>query len=317
MIRFNGRMTKASSFLICLLCFSTMLLFATGAVAQEWMSPSREDAASHLIKKVAPVYPAFARVAGIEGVVSIQVGIYQDGRIHSVGIQSGPPALRKAATDAVMQYVYRPFQKNGRPINASTTVDVLFKLPTGVAPSQHYPVPELSRANFIWNAAIDSDPDVSAALQKWLVADLHKKEDCDRDCSQSSSADGTASDPENVLPAGTIIAEIKTTNPVVRLYVASLRKSECCGATGNCPMELVEENTGSFRRIAMTFGTGFYAPLRQGSTYPEIFIASHQSAGEMGVDGYSNVSGQWGQLYCGNITINDDQHEKNNVRVCK
>jgi outer membrane biosynthesis protein TonB len=63
------------------------LLFSGALKAQEWQEVSQETAASHLLRKVEPDYPAFAKAAGVEGVVRIRVGIYTDGRIHSVGVE--------------------------------------------------------------------------------------------------------------------------------------------------------------------------------------------------------------------------------------
>ena len=56
-----------------------------------------------------------------------------------------------------------------------------------------------------------------------------------------------------------------------------------------------------------------------GSPYPDIFTYSHMSAAEGTVAGYSNVAGQWGQVYCGEITLGGDNPpgEKDDIHVCQ
>jgi hypothetical protein len=76
-------MSKIASLLGFILLFSGPL-----KAHQKWQEVSQEIAASHLLRKAEPVYPAFAKAAGVEGVVRIAVGIYTDGRIHS----TSPPA---------------------------------------------------------------------------------------------------------------------------------------------------------------------------------------------------------------------------------
>jgi TonB family protein len=117
-----------------------VLLFVAlaAAGAQESVQIAPEEAATHLVKKVDPVYPAFAKAAGIDGLVSIQVGIYPDGRIHSVSVESGPRALVDAAVSAVTQYVYTPFTESGHTVNAQTTVEIPFILP---ADASRQPIP--------------------------------------------------------------------------------------------------------------------------------------------------------------------------------
>src|SRR5512142_3325071 len=58
--------------------FPTLFLALAGLAAlpsQEVPRVSAEAAASHLVRTGEPVYPAFARAAGLEGVVRFEVGI--------------------------------------------------------------------------------------------------------------------------------------------------------------------------------------------------------------------------------------------------
>lgn len=116
--------------------------------AQDAPRVSPEAAASHLVRTVEPLYPAFARAAGLEGVVRVEVGISTYGRIYSFRMVSGPPSLEQAAEDAMGQYVYRPFEENGRPVIVVTTVDVVFKLGEGARRTPAYTVQKVSLDDF-------------------------------------------------------------------------------------------------------------------------------------------------------------------------
>jgi len=304
--------------------FLTVLLSAP-LLAQEWIDVTSEEAASHLVKKVAPVYPSFAKAAGIEGVVRIRVGIYQDGRIHSIEFKGGPPSLYKAATDAVLQYIYKPFEKDGHPALAQSTVDVVFKLGDGNNVPHSWQVPSITLGSISWFEYSVSAADTSADVGKWLATELHKR--VGKDCldSGSSSATGALEDKTEELLKGTIIIEIPITKPASHLYLVSPRTSCMCGATGNCPIEIVEENASGVHNIVEEMGNrfplsgnGFYLNSHPGSPYPDIFITSHMSAFETDVAGYSNVGGEWGQLYCGEILRDRDNgsRENDNIRVC-
>ena len=85
-------------------------------------------AAANLIAKVAPVYPAEAKKAGIQGIVRLAIDIGTDGRVESLNAESGPDVLVQAAVEAVKQWTYRPVLLNGEPVEVTTTVDVNFTL---------------------------------------------------------------------------------------------------------------------------------------------------------------------------------------------
>ena len=110
------------------------------------------------------------------------------------------------------------------------------------------------------------------------------------------------------------VFEIPVPRPGTRLYVVSPRVDS--GVTGNCPKYLVEETGGNAHSVVETIGSGFYVYQRADSPYPDIFIASHASARKVGIAGYVKAGGEWGQLYCGEIVINDDESERDEVRIC-
>jgi TonB family protein len=78
---------------------------------------------------VPPEYPAEARAAHVQGTVSLLVSIGKDGSVTGVKEISGPPELSSAAVAAVKQWRYRPIISRGEPQEASTVVDISFKLP--------------------------------------------------------------------------------------------------------------------------------------------------------------------------------------------
>jgi len=79
-----------------------------------------------IMKKVAPIYPHEARVAHIWGTVVLQAVIGTDGHVYDLKVISGPEVLRQAAIDAVKQRKYRPYLLKYVPVEASTTIKVIF-----------------------------------------------------------------------------------------------------------------------------------------------------------------------------------------------
>jgi TonB family protein len=87
------------------------------------------EATKQLIDHVAPEYPAEAKSASVQGTVSLLVTIGKDGSVTDVREISGPPELVSAAVTAVKQWRYHPALSRGQPQEASTVVDIPFKLP--------------------------------------------------------------------------------------------------------------------------------------------------------------------------------------------
>jgi TonB family protein len=75
-----------------------------------------------------PAYPDFARRAGVQGVVRLQVRLSKDGRIEVQKILEGEPALADAAIAAVKQWRAKPEWVNGNPVDVISTVTFNFKL---------------------------------------------------------------------------------------------------------------------------------------------------------------------------------------------
>jgi hypothetical protein len=272
---------------------------------------SPDAAAGHLVRKVEPVYPAFARAAGLEGVVRFEVGISTYGHIYSVMKVSGPPSLEQAAEDAMGQYVYRPFEEDGRPVNVTTTVDVVFELGEGARKTPAYPVQKISMDNFTSAEAPDSIDALSPKLRLWLQS--HAKT-YGNGLSWLSVAEQAEAGKEWL--DSLTIHELPARKAAVRLYFVRPETREACGATGNCEIELVEENATGVHAIATASGWGVYPHFRAGSLYPGIFIPSHLSGREQFVAGYVNAAGFWGLLYCGSIQTDDEGKGTADIQVC-
>jgi TonB family protein len=302
--------------------FSVRLAAQQRADVTQWVDIAPVVAASHLLKKVAPIYPTFAKAAGIEGVVRVGIHIDPDGHVQLIPVLSGSPLLFEAAEKAVGQYVYKPFEKDGKAIGVETTVDVAFVIPNHQNIFHPQPPPELTLDSFRDSDGFMPTEHLSAKMRDWLSSYWLKMMD-DPGCADVASRPFPLTHPPKdsspkaivELLAESIALEIQTDNAASRVYV--VQPSCGCSPTGNCPIELVEDRAGQVHLIADAGGWGLYIYPRQGRPYPDIFVVSHMSATEADVAGYSNVEGQWGPLYCGKITIDDNGQEKSDVDVCR
>lgn len=82
----------------------------------------------HLVASVPPNYPEVARLAGIEGAVTLRVLIGEDGTVRDLRPVSGPPVLARAAMRAVELWRYAPALVDGHPVDVVTTVTFAFHL---------------------------------------------------------------------------------------------------------------------------------------------------------------------------------------------
>jgi TonB family protein len=84
-----------------------------------------------LLYQVAPVYPAMARTARVQGAVVLEAVIDKQGNVAELKVISGHPMLTQAALDAVKQWKYEPYRLNGEPVTVDTTITVNFQLSGG------------------------------------------------------------------------------------------------------------------------------------------------------------------------------------------
>ena len=86
------------------------------------------DMEKRLVYRIEPVYPPTARQARIEGAVIFSAVIGPDGSVTQLAVDKGHPLLVPAALDAVRQWKYQPIVSEGSPVEALTTVSVIFQL---------------------------------------------------------------------------------------------------------------------------------------------------------------------------------------------
>jgi protein TonB len=85
-------------------------------------------AGAHLIRRVEPVYPEPARQQFIQGEVTLEAVIGQDGSVEVLKLLSGDPELASSAADAVRQWRFRPYEQQGKAVPFSTRLSVNFRL---------------------------------------------------------------------------------------------------------------------------------------------------------------------------------------------
>lgn len=73
-------------------------------------------------------YPAIARAAHVEGTVTIEAIIDEQGNVVQAHVVDGPALLIGAALQAVTQWKYEPTTLNGQPVSVQMTVYVKYHL---------------------------------------------------------------------------------------------------------------------------------------------------------------------------------------------
>jgi TonB family protein len=91
-------------------------------------TPPPDSKLLEIIKKVKPEYPPAAAPEKLQGQVIVRIVVDQDGDVESTEVISGNPVLANAAVDAVKQWKFKPFIRNGQPVKAA------IKLPFDFAP---------------------------------------------------------------------------------------------------------------------------------------------------------------------------------------
>jgi TonB family protein len=85
--------------------------------------------AAKLITRVAPLYPASAKAAGIQGAVILQMVISKEGAPEDIKVISSPSDdLAQSALEAVRQWRYNSTLLNGAPVEVVTEVTVNYTL---------------------------------------------------------------------------------------------------------------------------------------------------------------------------------------------
>ncbi len=79
-------------------------------------------------RRVNPVYPRQARNMRMTGTVKVMVFVDENGKVARLGDTKGPSLLKRAARDAVRKWRFRPFERNGQPVQAKGFVSFNFNL---------------------------------------------------------------------------------------------------------------------------------------------------------------------------------------------
>lgn len=75
-----------------------------------------------------PVYPPLARAARIQGKVLLRAVIDKHGVVKELTAVEGHPMLIPAAMESVKSWKYKPYYKDGKPVEVETTITVNFTL---------------------------------------------------------------------------------------------------------------------------------------------------------------------------------------------
>ena len=95
---------------------------------QNFILMGTDEATAHLVKEVKASYPRLAEQVRITGVVKLNLYINKSGKVTYVELLKGHPLLSQAAIDAARNWKYRPFIRNGAPVQVVTVAEVPFNL---------------------------------------------------------------------------------------------------------------------------------------------------------------------------------------------
>lgn len=82
-----------------------------------------------LLESVRPTYPAQAIAEKLEGSVNLRGAVGPDGTVRDLQLVHGDPVLGDAALEAVQQWKYEPYRRNGLPILMPIEITIDFNLP--------------------------------------------------------------------------------------------------------------------------------------------------------------------------------------------
>lgn len=100
-----------------------------GTLRSAVLSVRQLDAIPRARARVAPVYPASARTAGLSGDVLVDFVVDETGHVSAPRVvESSHPEFEEPALRAVAKWVFEPGKKNGRPVRFRMQVPVTFRL---------------------------------------------------------------------------------------------------------------------------------------------------------------------------------------------
>ena len=88
-----------------------------------------EITSPRLIRKVAPEYTRKAKNARLEGVVTLGIEVWEDGKAHNIRVLQGLGlGLDEKAVEAARQWVFKPGQKGDQPVRVAAQIEMRFSL---------------------------------------------------------------------------------------------------------------------------------------------------------------------------------------------
>ena len=91
---------------------------------------SQEISGGGVERQEMPTYPPLALQNNVQGTVVLHVLIGKDGTVQNVRLLSGPPLLASAVMDAVRNWRYKPYFRNGEPVAVERHMTVEFAIST-------------------------------------------------------------------------------------------------------------------------------------------------------------------------------------------
>lgn len=81
-----------------------------------------------VVRRAQPTYPPAAKEARIQGTITLETMISEQGDVESLRASNGPFALVEAAYDAVRQWKFKPYLQNREPVDVVADIEVVFNL---------------------------------------------------------------------------------------------------------------------------------------------------------------------------------------------
>ncbi len=83
-----------------------------------------------LLRAVTPVYPPFEKAEGIEGMVTVEMLVDENGRVAEANVLStmGPDSFAESAIDAVRQFLFEPPLAGGQPTTIWVRLRIKFRI---------------------------------------------------------------------------------------------------------------------------------------------------------------------------------------------
>jgi TonB family protein len=109
---------------MALVALAVMLSHNTNASAQspQPATDASSDSALTLLSGPMPVYPEAARTAHTEGTVEFSATVSKKGEVSLLKFAKADEIFRQSAFEGVAQWKYKPFLKNGVPMDVAATI---------------------------------------------------------------------------------------------------------------------------------------------------------------------------------------------------